>query len=345
MRVGFTATLVRLLIGVLCAAGQAYAGTIILSNGDRLSGELMEIVEGQVRWHSPMLGEITLPQINVASIETRKQYHVQLGSEQRLSSCVLQLQPEQRRQVLNCREGLVEITDWQLIARVSDLPLLERDRWRSNGFVTAAAKNSSGRVEQEAYALDLRVELRHGDHRNTLVTEYDVEHSGGAKIIDQYKFSYQYDRFVSEQVFLHGSYAAEHNEFREWSSRETFGAGVGYQFFNTGLASLSMETGLAWQREDMRSQNDKKLLAWRLNTDFRWLVSRFGLEFFHRSIYLQSLDYGADWDFESDTGFKLPLIGRLSSEVKLEYDYDNNAPSEGVEKLEQTWSAGLRYDW
>lgn len=331
-------------------AVDGWADTIVLGNGDRISGELLEIIDGEVRWHSPLLGEIRLPQVSVKAIETRKPYHVQLGTEQRLSNCVLQGRSQDGRQVINCDDGPVEVSDWQLVARVSDLPLLERDRWQSSGFVTASAKKVSGTVEQEAYALDTRIELRRGKHRNTLTGEYDVERNGGERIVDQYKFSYQYDRFIFDQVFVHGSVGVERNAIREWSGRQTLGAGLGYQFFDTGLASLAMETGLTRVNTDRRDMEeaqhlpDARTLAWRLNTDFRWVISRFGLEFFHRSVYLQSLERGSDWEFGSDTGFKLPLIGRLGSEIKLEYDYDN-APAEGVDELEQVWSAGLRYDW
>lgn len=325
-------------------AGLLQAGVVTLSNGDRITGELIEIVDGRVRWRSTLMGEVSFPQVNVSSIQTRKLYHVQLGREQRLSGCLLQWQSQQGRQLLNCQEGIVELPDWQLVARVSELPLFEREQWQSTGFVTASAKDSSGNTEQETYAVDARVELRRGDHRHTVVAEYDVERNEETKTKDQRKLSYQYDLFVSDRVFLNGRLAHERNEFKDLRSRDTVGAGVGYQFFDTELAALSVATGLVWLREDFRVDTDREALAFRLNTDFRWLLTGFGLEFFHRNTLLQSMDQGADWEFESDTGFKLPLVGSLSSEVKLEYDYDNT-PSEDAVKEDRVWSVGLSYDW
>ena len=55
----------------LLRANIASAGVLLLDNGDRISGELIVIVDGQVHWQSDLAGEIVVQQVNVVNIEAR----------------------------------------------------------------------------------------------------------------------------------------------------------------------------------------------------------------------------------------------------------------------------------
>jgi len=64
---------------------------LLLRNGDRVSGELIVIADGMVRWQSEMAGEIAVPQVNVVGMEARDLFEVELDARRLLSECQLQL--------------------------------------------------------------------------------------------------------------------------------------------------------------------------------------------------------------------------------------------------------------
>ncbi len=110
----------------LLFAAVSQAGVLLLKNGDRISGELIVISDGQVRWQSDMAGEISVPQINVVGIETRDLFEVNLDGRRLLSECQMQVRSDQQ-QLLNCKEGEAEVNSWKLVNNVSARPLIQRD--------------------------------------------------------------------------------------------------------------------------------------------------------------------------------------------------------------------------
>lgn len=322
------------------AAGQA--GVLALDNGDRISGELVAIGDGQVRWRSELFGEISVPQVNVRSIESRGLYEVGIDANRELNACQVQVVPA--GQQLNCEQGTVALTSWRGVQRLSALPLPQRARWRGDGSVSIGARRSRGNIDEDRLDIDTLVELRRDRYRHGLLVEYDFQEAGDITVSDRRRYRYQFDLFVSDRWFYNTELGWERDQFADLAGRATFVAGLGYQFFDTELLRLSIQAGPAYLKEQFIVDDDREAVALRLTTDFRFRLNRAGLEFFHRNRWLQSFSQGDDWELETDTGLKLPIFGNLNAFTQLEYDYDNT-PSGEADSKDEVWSVGLSYDW
>ena len=319
------------------------AGVLLLANGDRLSGELIVIADGMVRWQSDMGGEFTVPQINVVGIEARDLFEVELDAQRQLSECQLQLRGD-GQQLLNCKEGEAKISSWKPISRVSARPFIAREVWRNTGYISAAARDSVGNTDEQDLELDFKISARRGSIRHTGIATYDLQRQSDVKTQDDRKAEYQYDYFVSDKWYSNSVLSWERNVFQDLSSRTLVGTGVGYQFYDTELIRLSVQATLGYATEDYAEDSDRRALVFRESTDFIYRLNALGLQFFHRNTYLQLFDRSNDWRIKTETGFRLPVIGRLTAQAKLKFDY-MNIPADDADALDRTWLFGLNYDW
>jgi len=330
------------IIGLLLLPLPVWAGTLLLGNGDRISGELIGIYDQQVHWQSDLMGEVVVGQVDVQGIETRDEFRVRLDANREMSDC--QLQSNGERQLLNCRQGMIELNSWRLVERVTARPLNAPDGWRHNGSITVAGRDRGGNAEDRNLRLDGHVELRKGPVRHIATAHYDRTSTAEVKTADDRKLTYQFDYFYSDKWFFNSNLLWEQNLFQELQRRMMVGAGLGYQFYDSELIRLSFELGPAWVREQYHNDADRESAAIRGSTDLRVTLNSRGLEFYHRNTLLQSFDEGDDWRIETETGFEMPIIGRLKGQAQWEFDY-NHRPAENAGPLDRIWSFGLNYSW
>lgn len=323
--------------------GVCYAGLLLLNNGDRISGELIIISDGQLHWQSELMGEMVVPQVNVSGVDARDLFEVELDARRQLNECQLQLRADQH-QLLNCQQGIVELGSWKMVAKVSAHPLLQREQWINRGDVAIAARDSVGNTEQQGLAVDLNAEVRRGDKRNTLAANYQTQTDRNVKTVDKRKLDYQYDVFISDKWFVNGIFGWASDYFQDLNRRTLLGGGLGYQFYDTELIRLSVDGGIAYVAEQYSMDDNRDALAARASTDFSAKIGSLGLVFFHRNTFLQVFDQTADWRLQSETGLRLPIIGSLSAQAKLVFDYAN-IPAEDAHALDRTWLFGVNYNW
>jgi hypothetical protein len=101
---------------------------------------------------------------------------------------------------------------------------------------------------------------------------------------------------------------------------------------------------VAYVTERYETDPSRDSLALRGGTDFSMKVTSFGLQFFHRNTVLQMLNQADDWRIQSETGFRMPILRRLSAQAKLKFDYANQ-PAGDADALDRTWLFGVNYGW
>lgn len=327
----------------LLYSSTSIAGVLLLKNGDRISGELIVVSDGQVRWQSDMAGEITVPQLNVVGIEARDLFEVELDAQRQLSECQLQMRSDSE-QWLNCKEGEAQLNSWKLVSKVSARPLIAREMWHNTGYVSASAKDSAGNTKEQDLELDLKISARRGSIRHTGLINYEVQQQSNIKTQDDRRAEYQYDHFISDKWYWNGVLSWERNTFQDLESRKLIGSGLGYQFFDTEPIRLKIDAGIGYSTEQYATDSDRRAMLFRENTDFSYLLNALGLRFFHRNTFVQMFDRSGDWRIQSETGFQLPVIGTLTAQAKLKYDY-MNIPADDAHSMDRTWLFGLNYGW
>ncbi|MDY0005795.1 MAG: DUF481 domain-containing protein [Spongiibacteraceae bacterium] len=340
MRVIDVTRRIPLALGLCAAAGWTQADTLWLTNGDTLEGTFKQVAAGKLVWQSTAFGEISVDQSAVAFVQSDGRYNVSVDGRS-LSDC--QLQREGDQQLLVCAEGSAPLTSWAALAEVKVPPSTEK-KLVNKGDLTVAITDSSGNTNEESYAVDVRDEARYGNTRHRFVWEYDYKTADDVRSENRTTGIYKYDLFFTEKWYFNANLGYERDEFADLDARYVVGSGVGYQVYDTETLKLSLENGINYVWQYFGEDEDREYAAYRWDLDLAWVITEQGLRFFHRHNIRYSLEDSADWEFESDTGFRMPVLGRLSAEVKYEYDYDH-LPAETASRVDRKWSVGVVYDW
>ena len=244
-----------------------------------------------------------------------------------------------------CEDRGFILTSWKQVSRFFEFRPPEPDRLKSSGSILLAIEDETGNTDERTIDWDIRTELRYRKSRHIITFENTLESKSGKDTKDERMIAYQSDRFVTDRWFFAGNGSWEENKFKDISSKWIVGAGAGYQFFETDLLTLSTQGGVSYVDEEFNTADEPRdYPALRWSTNYRWVVDESGLEFFHTNVMYQSLQSTSNWNIDSNTGFTLPMIGRLKANFIFEYDYDN-LPASGFEKEDRIWKVGFSYNW
>src|SRR5690606_33934333 len=83
--------------------------------------------------------------------------------------------------------------------------------------------------------------------------------------------------------------------------------------------------------------------AAQLAVDFRYTLP-LGVSLFHNNELIQSFESEQNWHFISSTGLSAMVIGKVHSEIKLDYNVDNE-PQPGRQARDKRMSVGVSYKW
>ncbi|MBT4522042.1 MAG: DUF481 domain-containing protein [Halieaceae bacterium] len=337
--IGPLASLVCLLLVI---SWPSRADRLYFADGESITGALVSIEAGKVKWASEILGDLSIDQQHVELIDSRLSFRLNTNDES-LTNCTMSVQ--QGQQQLQCDQGLESLDNWSLIISAgADLPE-SPPQLTQKGTVSVAAENSSGNNEITKYNIAARSELRYIESRHTFALQYQEESAESKTTRNMWRGSYQYDQFFSGQWFATGNSFYEEDEFKGIDERSSVGLGMGYQFLETTSFNLLGKGTVNYVDEELSNGVSRTTPAFLWNLDFTWRVNDAGMEFFHRHVMLQAIDSGDDFEVTTLTGFRYPINGHFNSIIQLEYDYDNLPADDTVEKRDQKWSIGLDYNW
>lgn len=318
------------------------ADRIYFTDGESITGAMVGIEEGKVKWSSAILGEVSADLRHVRYIESGDHFDLQLTGEQ-LSNCWMFVQRD--KQHLHCDEGVRPLANWKLVIAAGETLAEQPPMLHKKGDVALALEDSSGNSDITKYDINARTELRYQDSRHTIGLRYQDESADGDKTRESWLGTYQYDQFFTEQWFATGNAFYETDKFRELDQRTSAGLGMGYQFLETIYFDLLGKGTLNYVNEDFTTGRSNSRPAFLWNLDFAWRLDGEGVELFHRHAMLQSFEKGEDYEINTTTGFRYPINGSLSSVIQLEYNYDNLPAEKSVEKIDRKWSVGVNYAW
>lgn len=328
----------------------AQAGELGLANGDRISGTLKGIQSTNIIWRSDILGKMRIDRAEVISIKSNVPISVELNpslvDSKRLlfNGCIFSRSPSGSH-LMTCEEGIeILLDELNEIGLAYVEPDFKEEYIKHTGLVSLRAENERKAKESRELDLDVNIQVRYAATRHTLKVDYDTEKVEKEKIENELKTTYKYDYFISDVWFVYANATYERDEFDDLERKYTTGAGPGYQFFEHELGSLEVEGGMQYQSEHFTTDDDRTQMALRWALDFKWVVSSYGIELFHDHQVTLATDHLDDYDFESTTGLRFPIVDHLSALLVYDYDYDNQ-PSDGSTKVESVMSAGVIFSW
>ena len=333
------------LIGLLFAmngifvAGIAGADEVVLNNGDRITGKVVELVDGTLSIKTDYAGTVKIEWKQVQSLSTDGPVYLKIGDNlihatvSEATSGTATLQTEE----LPTAEP-VELSQLKSMSYEKKPPV------KITGRINVGASSTSGNTNTDQVNADFQMVARAEKDRVTLLGEINKAKTDGEQTESNWIAYLGYDHFVTEKLYAYASTSAENDEFKDINLRTTLGAGAGYQFFETDKTNLAMELGLSYVNTDYIEAEDEDYPAARWAMNFVQKLFDSKIEFFNRDSVHSDLQDSNNYFFRTRTGFRFPIVDRMNSTIQYNYDYDNQ-PAPGRVKEDKAWLFTLGYTW
>jgi putative salt-induced outer membrane protein YdiY len=340
---GIRATIVGLIM-TLPASG-IQADVLSLEDGSRIVGSIEQITPTEVRLSNTFAGILDVPRDKIVGVETDAPLTLQLSDGGYVTG---RLSPAESNGALTLEvDGFgsrqLPFADIRAVFR-EDPQVVERKRL---AVALAAEANvgvtlSRGNSESDNLSLDGRLVTRTPRNRYTLSGQFTREESEGILVKENWRSLVKYDYFVSDRWFWFNSANFESDEFADLNLRTALAAGMGYQFFEGPIRSLSVEFGPSYINENFATAEDDSFLGTRWAVNFEQRV-RDGLTFFHFNDGLLGLEASDQLTVRSRTGLRLSLTERVIARLQTSVKWDQS-PSAGTDStdVEHALTIGVR---
>jgi putative salt-induced outer membrane protein len=337
--VGRAAALLLILVAVASAAD-----TVELTNGDRITGTITEMMGGKLIMQVGEKGKVTIPWKEVAAVETSNPQRIKLASGDVIEEATFVRRTDGVYVTAPAVSGERPVTP----ADIAGIAVPARPPWK--GFVSAFAAGTSG--NSETFGVGARANLlRESDDdrlefygRGDFSQQEDPDNGEDETTVQKATGGVNYDYFVHEPWFVGAFTQFDHDFLQDLVLRTRIGAGPGYRFIKREDMELLGRVGIAYVNENYRSSSDtedRSFVAAFLSERWRWTLSETQRLLQGLDITPNLEDFG-DTLFHFDIAFQQDVAKGIFLDVSFADDYDTD-PAEGRKKNDTTYGVGLGY--
>lgn len=322
---------------LMTASPMALADQLYIKNGDRLTGKVMSMIQGDpLVFQAPYGTEIKVAWEHVSAI------HDDMGRP--ISFAVTQCEP---------LEELAQNVEFKLEQATAketpiETPSVEKPQdptaYKWSGRVNAGGNLQDGNNQKKSVSIDGKMQARNDDNRFIVTADANWAQDEGVETENDRQFAFEYDRFVTKQWFIGSRLNLKTDEQAKLDLRSKLGAFTGYQFFESDDLNLLAKLGLDYIKTDYETGKSESDMAlnWALDYDQRFYEASFQL--FHDHELSVPADETDAFVFESKSGLRVPVGKHLTGTAAVDFDWDNK-PAAKVREQDTTYSVKLGYEW
>lgn len=308
----------------------AGATTLELTNGDKLTGTIMQRTDQAIVLKHPVLGELIIPvtQITKASL-------AELDGE---VSDQVELPPGET----TAEESLQPVNETD----TGELGLFANDtptEWTKH--VGAGLSGSGGNSDTLDATAAARAKLERPDKRWEFSSDYFYGKARGET--NKNKLNAYLIRdwlWLESRWFISAQGRYEFDQFEDWDHRASLFAGPGYQFIKTQETSFLGRLGLGVTRT-IGGENDEWTLELELGLDGSWQINEYSQFLAKATVFPSMTDQG---EFRALTSLdwitKISQDGTLNLNLGLKNEYESD-PSGDAARNDIDYYARIGYDF
>lgn len=314
-------------LALAAAPGCARADELLLKNGDRLTGKLLHLAAGKLRFRPAYAPAMDLDWRDVAAVSTDAPVAVLRRGETAPTPMRLSAQ--------------VPLAD---IVYVNPRPHESGLGTSYSGRAALAASYVRGNAESERFYGDGELTARARAYRYSLSGKAERRSDPLSGTSVAWLGAASYDRFVAEKRFVYARGSLEHDRAKDIDRRSTLGGGYGAQLVEGPRASLSLRGGIDYVVVEREIAADERYpaLGWALKADAKPWGER--LQLFHEHEGFWDLHDTTRLFVRSKSGLRVPLVARLSATAQLNVDWERR-PAPGRKSTDTTLLLGVDYSW
>ena len=320
----------------MALATGAIADTVTLLNGDSITGTVTTISGGNVMLSTEHIGDLVIPAGQLTSITKEGMMRITTTSGAQLVGGLSNIDGQQ---VITTDSGTqaVAIADLFEAAEDNVLAVAPEPTWTTTADLGWSLTKGNSDTESRSIHVDSIATRGKFEHR--AFAYLDSEEAQEVTTRETIDAGYDLRYYFRDKWYALGSIGYFRDELKEIDSRYTLGAGLGYQFFDHAIASLSTDLGATMVVEDLAGESETNpALRWGVDY-FRWL--RPGLvEYFYGHEVLKILDSERGEVYKLNTGIRFHVSERWHANARLDLVHETKPPA-GNHKSDITYSVGF----
>jgi putative salt-induced outer membrane protein YdiY len=316
------------------AIAEAQEEFIVMQNGDRITGEIKQIWDGELTIEPAYADEFAVDVGDIVQIESSRAFEIELadGSEVTVIPSGVDDSGNQR---LVYEDGR---TVTLAIGQIMELNEID-DYFDWDSRIDANSVVNRGNTTSETVRINANTNLKIGDHRHIGDLTLADESVNGEPTKKQDLLAYNYNWLFRDAVFFGANASYERDPIRSLERRTIVGAGMGYDFWDDARRTLSMQGGFGYKTENIDASSEQNSIAFwalRFSYDFRGG----DLNLFHNHRIDTTLNGRRNSVVKTSTGVRFEITDLMYANLQFVYDYETN-PASAAQKQDTSVLAGI----
>jgi len=216
------------------------ADELYLKNGDRISGNILNMNDNQVIIKTSYAGEITVKWTEIVNVKTDQKIAI-----------ILKNGIEYLGNILEAGKGLIKLnssgknkTPSLSIEEIKMVMTSMESKIKIKTRANVGLSYTRGNTNKDHSYFDGELSARTANNRYTAGGELNKTEDNGIETENNAMGFLKYDHFLSKRLFIYGNGQFEKDKFQDLNLRSVYGLGSGYQFLETPLENLYFEAGI-----------------------------------------------------------------------------------------------------
>jgi putative salt-induced outer membrane protein YdiY len=317
------------------------ADTVMLDNGDRVTGRIQRSESGKLVIATDYAGEVKIDWTHVKTLTGDELMTVQLDDKTRLYG---RLAGEDGTIRVTSPDGLLErYVEVKQVDAIFPGAML-KDPVSFSGRLNIGGSQTSGNTQTSAIHLDAELLARKGDDRYTAGGSFNRTTDRGVETASNARWYAKYDHFFAKKWYTTINATMEHDPFADIELRTTAGIGIGYQALASARTNLALESGVDYVNTNHYQLPTETYPALRLALKFDYYLIPERVQFFQGSeLYLARGDDEPSFA-RTQTGLRMPVWKNFLATVQYNVDW-NAHPPPGFVNTDRMLLLTLGYHW
>jgi len=300
-----------------------HADILVLKNGDRITGEIKTIWDGEISIEPQYSDEFEVDVSAVEYIESDREFDLELADGSQ-SLARLRGSDSEGNQIIEANGESTSIP----LSSLFELDEPEKDfDWESN--IDFSASLNSGNTDSSNSKLRADTTISIPNHRHLAEVTFSREELIDVSTQEKDLFRYNYNWLFRDPWFLSALLTFERDPIIELGGRTIISAGIGYDIWATPRRTLSVQLGVGAQSEELasvRSENAVATWALRYSQDF----FNDDLELYHHHSIIPNISGRTNTNYKTTTGIRYEITDLLYANFSIDYDYVTNPADSAV---------------
>jgi putative salt-induced outer membrane protein YdiY len=330
-------TLTCLAIATL-APSFATADILYLKNGDRITGEIKRIWDGEVTIEPEYSDEFQVDLPLVERIESDRDFEIEMPDGTDVVAKMMGAD--------EAGNQLIIVDGDSVAVPLSELREVDEpdDFYDWEILLDYGLSISAGNTDSLNSRLAVEGMFKHGDHRHIGKVTQIREEQESTTTKDQTLVTYTYNFTFNDPWFFAANAQVERDPIRELERRLTASAGVGRDIWNDPHRFLNFQLGAGFLNEQIGLVTEtSSVAAWFLRFSHEFFSDDF--EIFHSHSIFETIEGRDNTIVKTTTGFRYEITDLLYMNLSIDWDHESQ-PAGTAEDTDMTFvlGAGLEFE-